>query len=213
MDSVLSVIVLLVLIDVGADVVVANLVRQRLRVIVDLPAHHAGWPVGHRPAGPPRSVRSLVFWYLAGALIQTGAIVAVVYACLVNLGGFGPDVEPLPAGRPMLITAIVAVVLLLITVPGAVLMAAGVRRDKPEGWRYLVSMGRFAPVVDAILAAIIVGACLVLTVPEPVQQTVVGAYLVNFLWAIPYQRAFLHLDTWLWFGPPVRRVDDEVSER
>lgn len=103
--------------------------------------------------------------------------------------------------------------LLLITVSGAVLMAAGVRRGKPEGWRHLVGMGRIAPVVDVILAVIVVGACLVLTVPEPVQQTVVGAYLVNFLWAIPYQRAFLHLDTWLWFGPPTSRVDSEVSDR
>jgi hypothetical protein len=207
-DSVLSVIVLLALVDVGGEVVVANLVRQRLRVVVDLPAHHTG-----RPAAPPRSVRSLLFWYSTGALIQAGSIVAVVYACLASLSGFGPHVEPLPAGRPLLITAIVAVVLLLITVPGAVLVAASLRRERPEGWRYVVGTGRFGPVVSAIIAVIVVGACLVLTVPEPVQRTVVGFYLVNLMWAVPYQRAFLHLDTWLWFGPPAHRVDDKVSER
>jgi hypothetical protein len=139
-DSVLSVIVLLVLVDVGADVVVANLVRQRQRVVVDLPAR--------RPAAPPRSVRSLLLWYRGGVLIQTGSIVAVVYACLVNLGGFGAA-EPLPAGRPMLITAIVAAVLLLITVPAVVLIDRGLRHGEPEEWRYLVGMGRFAPVVSA----------------------------------------------------------------
>jgi hypothetical protein len=202
-DSALALIVLLVLVDVGADVVVANLVRQRQRIIVDLPAH--------RPAAPPRSVRSLLFWYPAGVLIQTGSIVAVVYACLVNLSAFGAA-EPLPAGRPMLITAIVAAVLLLITVPGLVLIVRGLRHGKPAEWRYLVSMGRFAPVVSAIIAGFVVGACLVLTVPEPVQLAVVGLYLVNFMWSVPCQRAFLHLDTWLWFGWTTRLASANIDQ-
>lgn len=106
-----------------------------------------------------------------------------------------------------------AVVLLLIIVPGAVLTGAGLRREKLEGWQYVVGMAQVAPVVSVIVAVLVVSPCLVLTVPEPVQHTVVGVYLMNFLWTVPYQRAFLHLDTWLWFGVPTRRVDDEVSER
>lgn len=200
MESVLFLIVVLVLIDVGADVVVANLVRQRLRAVGDESA---------APMDPPHSVRSLVLWHRACALAQLGALVVLTYACLRNVSGFGAA-EPLPDGRPLLITAIVAAVLTLVSVPGMVLVSRGLRRGGQREWRAMVRAGGKAPVVGAIVGAVVIGACLVLTVPEPVQETVVAIYLVNIGLTIPYRRAFLHLDTWRWF---TSRVDDEVSER
>ncbi len=200
MESVLFLIVVLVLIDVGADVVVANLVRQRLRAVGDEPG---------APMDPPRSVRSLVTWHRACALAQIAALVVLVYACLRDVSGFGAA-EPLPAGRPLLITAIVAAVLASISVPGMVLVGRGLRGGRRREWRLMVRAGGKAPVTGVIVGAVVIGACLVLTVPEPVQETVVAIYLANIALTIPYRRAFLHLDTWRWF---TSRVDDEVSER
>ena len=199
-ESVLFLVVVLVLIDVGADVAVANLVRQRKRESVDQ---------SPGPADPPRSVRSLVTWHRACALAQVGALVVLVYACLRNASGFGAA-EPLPAGRPLLIAAILAAVLALISVPGIVLIGRGLRSGRQREWRYMVRAGAGAPVTGVIVGVIVIGACLVLTVPEPVQETVVAIYLANIALTIPYRRAFLHQDTWRWF---TRRVDDEVSER
>ena len=160
-------------------------------------------PVSAMPRGsaPPPSVRIACFWVVADALIVVGVWLALFIEVVDNRHGFGFVVPDIPETVVVLGPLVLAALIGIVKVPGAIHRGAGLRRREAAMRGKLLG----SAAVDLFLGAILVVVALSLrntvSVPDPVFSVLTLYIGYRILSGVVDIVLLTHRDTRTWVEP------------